>query len=599
MKKTLIVLAVMALTMMAPKNAVAYDHSEIAPSGQMLYYSIGDRGASVVYPGPGVLNLWTGFEEPTGTLVIPDSVLYNGTKYPVVEIGQFAFDRCVGLTSVSIPITVRALGNSAFASCSMLSSVSLSDSLRAIGWNAFQYDSNLTQITLPEGLDTLGTGAFEHTSLTHLAIPAGVSYIGHMVVAYCPLLESISIDENNPYYDSRNSCNAIIESASNTLVSGCKNSTIPNGIVKIESAAFAGCTGLTSMTVPESVLEVGRYAFSDCPNLSSVSLPNGLKRIEGYTFAASGLEAVDIPDSVLYIGEHAFRECTQLGTINFGSKINEIEELAFYGCTSLQSVAIPPSVSIIMPAVFGGCNNLQRLVVDEGNERYSSRNGCNAIFDGNTLWQACPTTIIPGDVNSIGWGAYMGLGNIDTVIFPEGVVEIGREVFEDCTNLAYVRFPNSVSRIDDLVFYRCRSLNEVSIGSGIQRIGRATFDSTNCRAIHIGTFVPPTIDSTTLRGLHPEATIYVPCGAASTYRDAPYWNDFTIVEENCNRIDTTEPGNIRIHVFDGCIVVDGYADALVKVFDITGREVRNKALTRGIYLVKVGNFAAKKVVVAK
>lgn len=599
MKKLLFTHVIVLLTLLFPKSVIAYNHSEVAPSGQTLYYTIATSGAIVVYPGTGILNMWTGFEKPTGTLVIPDSILYNGVKYPVVSIGQFAFNRCNGLTSVVLPITVKTLGDNAFSKCNNLSSISLPDSLRSIGHSVFEYDSNLTQVNLPVSLDSVGYSAFWGTGLTHLAIPAGVSFIGSSIVAYCPLLENIIIDENNPYYDSRYSCNAIIESASNTLISGCKNSVIPNDIVKIEFSAFAGCAGMTYINIPECVEEIAHYAFSDCSNLSSISLPNGLKKIEDYTFAASGLETINIPDSVWYIGEHAFSECIHLETINFGSKINWIDELAFYGCNSLQSVIIPASVSIIMPAIFGGCNNLQSIVVDEDNERYSSRNGCNAIFDGNTLWQACSTTIIPSGVNRIGWGAYLGFTNIDTVIIPEGVEEIDREAFEDCTNLTYVQFPNSVSLIKDLVFYRCQSLNEVSIGSGIQQIGRAVFDSTNCRALHIGASVPPTIDSTTLHGLHPEATIYVPCGAGATYRDASYWNDFIIEEENCNRIDNTEFENVKIQVNNGCIVVDGYSDNLVKVFDMTGREVYNKDLANGVYLVKVDNFAAQKVIVSR
>ena len=79
-----------------------------------------------------------------------------------------------------------------------------------------------------------------------------------------PSLASIVVDKNNPVYDSRNNSNAIIETATNTLVSGCKTTVIPNSVTSIGSWAFS-MNDLTSVTIPDSVTSIGSWAFANNP----------------------------------------------------------------------------------------------------------------------------------------------------------------------------------------------------------------------------------------------------------------------------------------------------------------------------------------------
>lgn len=100
----------------------------------------------------------------------------------------------------------------------------------------------------------------------------------------CSGLSSIIVDNGNTIYDSRNNCNAIIESNSNTLLCGCKNTIIPNGVTSIGGGAFFGCSGLTTMTIGNSVKSIGNGAFYGCSGLTSVTIGNSVTSIDKYAF---------------------------------------------------------------------------------------------------------------------------------------------------------------------------------------------------------------------------------------------------------------------------------------------------------------------------
>ena len=129
----------------------------------------------------------------SGNVMIPESVTYNGKTYPVTSIGEEAFAGCSDLTSLSIPSSVTRIGSSAFRTCSGLTSLTIGNSVTSIGAYAF---------------------------------------------AACSGLTSITVEEGNPNYDSRENCNAIIETESNTLIAGCMNTIIPSSVTNIGVFAF-------------------------------------------------------------------------------------------------------------------------------------------------------------------------------------------------------------------------------------------------------------------------------------------------------------------------------------------------------------------------
>ena len=180
-------------------------------------------------------------EKVEGDLVIPDSVtsigryaFYNCSGLTsvtigngVTSIGEGAFSYCNGLTSVTIPDSVTSIGSDAFLNCSNLTSITIPDSVTSIGSYAFLNCSNLTSITIPDSVTSIGEGAFGMCSaLTSVTIPDSVTSIGEEAFSDCSELESITVEEGNSVYHSAGNC--LIETASKTLIAGCKTSIIPD-----------------------------------------------------------------------------------------------------------------------------------------------------------------------------------------------------------------------------------------------------------------------------------------------------------------------------------------------------------------------------------
>ena len=219
----------------------------------------------------------------------------------VTAIGKEAFSGCTSLVSVTIGDSVTSIGNFAFRYCTSLVGVTIPDSVTSIGTGAFHGCTSLESVTIGDSVTTIVDYAFFGcTSLASVTIPDSVTSIGAGAFEVCAGLESLTVDANNTVYDSRNNCNAVIETGSNTLIAGCKNTVIPNDVTTVGEDAFFGCTSLTSVTIPDSVTSIGDFAFCGCTSLASVT----------------------IPDSVTSIGFEAF------GYLNYGSKA---EGFTIYG----------------------------------------------------------------------------------------------------------------------------------------------------------------------------------------------------------------------------------------------------------------------------
>ena len=189
----------------------------------------------------------------------------------VTSIGYEAFYYCSGLTSVTIGDSVTSIGNYAFAYCRGLTEVTIPNSVTSIGNYAFRGCSNLTEVNIGNSVTSIGNYAFDNCSgLTEVTIPNSVTSIGYKAFSRCSGLTSINVESENSKYDSRDNCNAIIETETNTLIVGCQNTMIPNSVTEIGGSAFSGCSGLTSVTIPNSVTKIGELAFSSCSSLKYV-----------------------------------------------------------------------------------------------------------------------------------------------------------------------------------------------------------------------------------------------------------------------------------------------------------------------------------------
>ncbi len=199
-------------------------------------------------------------------LKIPPFVTKIGTK----DTGGSICSNSDGLTAVEIPPSVTEIYVESFAFCIGLVYVKLSPNLTHIGDYVFHGCSALEYVEIPDGLTEIGAGMFKNCGLTSIYIPASVTDIHISAFEGCSYAAIISVDSNNQFYDSRNNCNAIIETSTNSLICGFALTTIPSSVTEIYDSAFRGITTLTSITIPSSVNDIGYYAFGDCTNLTEV-----------------------------------------------------------------------------------------------------------------------------------------------------------------------------------------------------------------------------------------------------------------------------------------------------------------------------------------
>ena len=385
MKKHLLFILFMLLPM------VASAQTEI---DGIYYYLYSDNTASVT----------SNPNQYSGSVVIPEKVTYENVEYSVTSIENRAFEGCSGLTSVTIPNSVTSIGDWAFYDCSGLKKVIVKDiaawcgikfggagadsnplfyahhlysdedteitnliipnSVTSIGDYAFDGCSGLTSVTIPNSVTSIGNGAFSGCSgLTSINIPSSVTSIGSYAFSNCSGLTSVTVENGNTVYDSRDNCNAIIETATNTLLYGCNITIIPNNVTSIGNTAFYNCSGLTSVTIPNSVTSIGYEAFYKCSGLTSIIIPNSVTSIENYAFlGCSGLTSVTIGTSVTSIGSYAFSNCSGLTSITIPNNVTDLRGGGiFEKCTGLKTVIIGSGITRIPQRTFLDCSSLESI----------------------------------------------------------------------------------------------------------------------------------------------------------------------------------------------------------------------------------------------
>ena len=241
----------------------------------------------------------------TETVKIPSTVTRGGVKYTVISIGELAFRECYNLTSITIPNSVTSIGYEAFWECSSLTSINIPSSVTSIGVEVFDGCSSLTSITIPNSVKSIGRGAFRGCkSLTSINIPSSVKSIGEEAFFSCSNLTQLKVAPDNSIYDSRDNCNAIIETESNTLILGCAKTIIPSSVTSIGIWAFSYCSSLTSITIPSSVTSIGEKAFRGCSSLTSITIPSSVTSIGIWAFSGcSRLTSITLPKHITNIGK--------------------------------------------------------------------------------------------------------------------------------------------------------------------------------------------------------------------------------------------------------------------------------------------------------
>jgi hypothetical protein len=313
------------------------------------------------------------------------------------------------------------------------------------------------------------------------------------------------------------------------------------------------------------------------------------------------MQSVNLPSTLTYLGRACFQNNTSLSSpIVIPAGVDTILIYAFYNCSNLESVTLSEGVVAIDTAAFYRCTSLRDIH-------------------------------LPNTLRSVGPHAFQFDYSLDTVIFPDNVHYIGEVAFDECSGLSYCHLPEQLEKVTPWMLYGtnmeslvipphvtriemqslagCQRLHKVTVPASVTYFGDSLFiDGTTLDTLVLLCSEPPTLGV----GVFPTytATLIVPCGSASAYRQHTVWGRFANIEEDCNGIEAVCGEQIAVSVRDGQIVVDGAEGETVSVYDLTGRSIATAIVVAGndarvpvpetgVYLIKVGNLPAKKVVVIR
>ena len=380
----------------------------------------------------------------------------------------YSEDNYYALTVVTIPeavsndgksYVVTAIGDKTFEDCDRLASVTFPSSLKTIGPRAFWGCSSLVTINLPASLSNLSPTAFQR----------------------CPSLEFLTVDSNNPTYDSRGGCNGVIETSTNTLVLGCNNTVIPTDITAIGAHAFDG-SGISSITIPGSVRSFGFEAFANCANLTEVHISDLATwcSIDFVNASANPLHPwynklikLDIPrHNTVWEGEEAYLRNTHLFVgeqevtdLVIPDGVTEIKPYAFFCCSYVQSVHIPSSVKTVGKDAFLNLGNCRVDISDIAawcNIDFANP-GANPLYDLYYTYfeeeKPCPqysSSYYTGTAVEVGYSYNKSMYHdgkpLSTLVIPEGVTQIKPYAFVSLVKLASLTIPSTVSEIGESAF---------------------------------------------------------------------------------------------------------------------------------------------------
>lgn len=473
---------------------------------------------------------------------IPSTLIINGEMYTVIEIGEKAFSGKSSLKKITIPNTILSVGVDAFAQSNLVvdfkgsvgdwarinfsswssnpvaredqfylndslfdgKNLVIPDSIKKIGNYAFRAFSQIETLVISNGVECIGASAFLGCdNMVSIKISESVNNVQKMAFGRCNALKEIVVDSANQIYDSREKCNAIVDTKTNTLIVACNKSTIPNTIKKIGDYSFYDCDRLKSLILPTSIEGIGVNAFESCDSLVSIKLNEGLKYIHAKAFIyCYSLESIEMPNTVTSIGGGAFSGCTNLRSVKLSNALtslpsapsgysNVISTGMFAHCKSLSELIIPDSVTSIGDWAFNGCSSLTSLIIPSsviavGSNTFNSLPAlesvviCSAAKD--MIFFQCPS------LTHITWNVKSGVDSqkpferiknqVLSFTFGEDVEYIPANICNGMTNLESIVIPENIKRIGELAFANCNKLTNVTWNATNSEIGKAIFQNT-------------------------------------------------------------------------------------------------------------------------
>ena len=453
--------------------------------------------------------------EYSGSVVIPQSVTYNGSTYSVTSIGNYAFGYCTGLTSVTIPISVTSIGIYAFSGCDVKKAIWLTNTPptgykyvgAAINYVAndkysdfsnvdvkvYPYLSSLFEVGgikyVPvspaertcDAIDCVYDSTAVDINIEKTVLFKGIAMNVKHIMPYTfyayKNIKTIKV-ENDGIVGSYAFCNCSALSSATISNNGC-----------IDSYAFSDCSSLVTATLGDSIASIGAYAFYGCSKLSGIVIPDAVTAIGSKAFKnCKSLETVKVGNGTKNIDSYAFDGCSALSSITLGDSVTTIEEFAFYTCSSLPEIVIPQSVTKIDSYAFNGCTALADVIIEDRTTALSlGSNGSSPLFSD------CPlnSVYIGGKITyntsiSYGYSPFYRNTSLRSVVITD-TEEVYDNEFNGCSSLVTATLGGSIASIGAYAFYGCSKLSEIVIPDAVTEIGSWAFsDCTSLETVKVG-----------------------------------------------------------------------------------------------------------------
>ena len=522
----------------------------------------------------------------SGNINIPATVTYNDETYDVFALGEKAFSQA-SLSGITIPSSVTQIkyGCFLFANCPSTINVpaSVTDietlAFAAFNLNAINVDENNPNfMSMDKMLFSKDTTTLVECLMTKsgvVTLPQCTRHLAANAFAYCQNITGVTLPEGLEsigYW-------AFVDNQH------LNNVVIPSSVTHIAPGPFVNCPALVNLSIAEGnthyymdgmmIYSAGGDSLVSChKSADSVFLPNTLRYVNGFG-GNSNVKYVHVPDGVTTIGNEAFNG-SSLRSIDLPSHLHFIDEYAFYYCQSLTRVGMPATLDTMGDGCFHSCNHLTSIE-------------------------------IPNGLRTIPEAAFFMCNSLSDITWGDAVEVIDTCALGDCS-FTELTLPPTLKTIRMTAFigdYRGR-LKRLTFSAPVDTIEVDAFYSQPLRMLHLKNTVPPatTDDGYSTYGCLDGTdadSIVVPCGSLNTWLADSYWGQFADkYVEDCNMgIGDPDVENINIYTLGGRIIVEGAEGETVRIFDITGRSVRNNSLPAGVYLVKIGDRPARKIVVMK
>lgn len=409
----------------------------------------------------------------SGTINIPETIIYDGNKYTVRKVGSYAFNCQNELQSIYIPRTVTEVEPHAAIKAEKLNRVNVADEseLVNIGEEAFKWCTGLKRFTFDGTslkMNSIDKAAFrECTALERFTWMGNttVKTIGHSAFYDCPALEKV-------------------------LWNG------KSELKTIQDYAFFKCISLNNFEMPNTTLSVGNSSFRYNASLTNIHLSNSLNYIDEYAYGECGFSQITLPESLANIQAGVFINNEFLQEIILPERLQGLGSAAFENNSKLESVTFHTAIETMTIGnnAFNQCPILNKVYITNMNS-FAQTNFNNA--------KANPANTSQHIYDANG-------KEIINVVLPKGTKYINNNAFNGCAFIESIEMPATMDHVNDDIFVGCSALKDVY-----------------CYAEEVPEFIgvnnPASMDE-----VFQNATLHVPFGSESLYqKDTKWWGKFT------------------------------------------------------------------------